>query len=240
MIIAILLMAVIVIGILGYNEAREIKMQAEQIEKITARTLNLTSVRENEFEIPVKDWENAGEKAEFIKTELDKFDRIQETLKEDFRKFYSEQALKRFKEAEFLQFLIDGQRKIDLQDEISEKSKGQIETVLADTGKFKNNFNQYKLFFADSDFDPYLLKLQTEEMNFENYLKGLYGKITYDSKKVTVKTASFNGAFKELKTKLIESLNDWVALQEKIKKEISKMGNDIWINPFHSSPVQKQ
>lgn len=234
-IIAILLMALIVIGILGYIEAREIKIQAGQIGKITSETLNLTAVRNDEFEIPVKNWENGAEKAESIKTELDKFDRMPEALKEDIGKFYSEQALKRSKEVEFLQFLIDGQRNIGLQDEASEKSKGQIETVLADTGNFENNFNQYKTFFAGSDFDPYILKLQTEETNFENYLKGFYGKMTYESKKVTVETAPFNNTFEELKIKLIESLNGWILLQEKIKDEISKMGKDIWINPFRQS-----
>jgi len=147
-IIAILLIAVMIIGILGYIDARKIKMQAGQIEKITVETLNLTPVRDGEFEIPVKDWENAAKKAEFIKTELDKFDRMPESLKNDVGKFYSEQASKRIKEAEFLQFLIDGQRKIGLQDEVSEKSKGQIETVLARIGDFKNNFNQDKLFFC--------------------------------------------------------------------------------------------
>ncbi len=229
---AIILMALIAVGIFGYVEAQKIRMQAGQIKKITAETLNLKPIKNDEFEIPVKDWENAADKSEFIRTELNKFDKMPELLKEDIGGFYSGQALKRMKEAEFLQFLIDSQRNIGLQAGISEKSKGQIETVLERIKTFKNDFNRNKLSFTGSDFEPYALKLQAEETNFESYLKGLYGKMTYDSGKVMVETASFSNAFDEFKVKLIESLNDRVLLQERIKGEISRMGKDIWVNPF--------
>jgi hypothetical protein len=232
---AFFLIITIIIGILGYIEAREIKTQAEQIKEITAETLNLKPVRDDEFELPIKDWGSVAQKTESIKTDLNKFDRMPKLLKEDIEKFYSEQTAKRMEEARFLQSLIDNQRKIGLQDKISEKSKGQIETVLNDIEKFKNEFNQEKSFFAGSDFDSDIMKLQIEANNFENYLKMLYGRMTYESGKVSVETTSLNNIFEELKIKLIESLNGWVSFQEKIKGEISNMGANIWINPFISS-----
>ncbi|MCX6737531.1 MAG: hypothetical protein NTX26_02245 [Candidatus Parcubacteria bacterium] len=231
-IIVIVLLALITIGILGCIKAQKIKTQAKQIKQITADTLNLKSIREDEFELPIQDWENIAEKAGEIKVELNKLDKAPALLREDMLVFYSEEALRRAKETKFLQLLIDGQRQIGLQEPISEKSKGQIETTLDRIGNFKNNFDQEKLFFIGSDIDPLILKLQTEELNFENYLKGLYGKMTYEDKKVTVDANSLSNAAEELKIKLTKSLNDWVLLQEKIEQGISNMEKVFWVNPF--------
>lgn len=231
--ISILILAIIVIFVFwGFLEAREIKAQTQQIKEITFPTLNLRSIKANEFEMPIGDWKNNAEEFEIIKADLDKFDKTPPSLKENLEKFYSSEAQKRLNEIEFLQFLIDSQRKIDVQDRPNQKSKGQIETVLSDTQKFVNDFSKYKLNFVGSDFEPYIINLEKEEKNYENYLKSLGEKMTYESGKVAVKSDSLNSALEELETKLTESLNNWVSLQKKIKEGISEMGKNIWINPL--------
>lgn len=230
-IIIIILLSVVAIGVLGLVRAQKIKEQAKEIENFTALTPDFNPIREDEFEIKVNDWENYAREALFIKNKLTEINYLSINLKENLNNFYSEQAQSKADEAKYLQILIDGQRYVDLMNESTKKSKGQIESVLSDLSKFQNDLNQ-RSSLLEPEFDSYIVKIMAEQTNFKNYIVKEYNKMNYESPAVEIKTTSFNNAVEDFKKAIIKSLNDWIKLQNEIKIQVLQMGQIIWANPF--------
>ena len=230
-IISIILLSVVVIGVLGFVQVQKIKEQAKELQGITSSTLNLNPIRENEFEIKVNDWENYAKEASSIKNKLTEIKYLPIGLKGDLNNFYSEQVQNKAAEAKYLQILIDGQRHVDLMNESTKKSKGQIESVLGDLNKFQNDLNQNNS-SLEPEFDFFIVKIMTEQTNFKNYLVEEHDKMNYESQAVEIKTTSLNTAVENFKKALTVSLNDWVDLQNKIQNQILQMNQTVWVNPF--------
>ena len=210
---------------------KESRSRQEELQGITASTLNLIPIGENEFEIKVNDWENYAKEAALIKNKLAEINYLPINLKENLNNFYSKQAQNKAAGAKYLQILIDGQRYVDLMNESTKKSKGQIETVLDSLNKFQNDLNQNNS-SLEPEIDSYIVKIMAEQANFKNYLVNEHDKMNYDSPAVEIKTTTLNDAVEDFKKVLIASLNEWVDLQNKIQDQILQMDQIIWTNPF--------
>ena len=230
-IIIIILLSVVAIGALGFVRAQKIKEQAKELQSITASTLNLNPIGRNEFEIKVDDWENYAKEAPSTKNKLTEVKYLSDGLKKDLDNFYSEQAQNKTAEAKYLQILIDGQRRVDLMNESTKKSKGQIESVLGDLSKFQNDLDQNNS-SLDPKFDSHIIKIMAEQIAFKNYLLIKHDEMNYESPAVEIKTTTLNNTVEDFKKVLIVSLNDWVDLQNKIQDQILQMSQIGWVNPF--------
>lgn len=227
----LILLSVILIGALGFFRAHKIKQEAKKLQDITYSTLNLNPIAESQFELNISEWEKYAQGAPSVKNEIGGINYLSVSLKENLNNFYSDQAQNRVKEVKYLQFLIDGQRYVGLTEDLSKKSKGQIESVLDELDKMQNNLNQNNLSLGP-EFSSYIDKIETEQINFKNYLLEEHDKMNYESPAVEIKTTTLNNAVENLKKAIIKSLNNWIGLQDEIKNQILEMGKINWVNPF--------
>jgi len=83
-------------------------------------------------------------------------------------------------------------------------------------------------------FNTLFNKAEQEAMTFKNSLSELNIKMDDNSPSVQLSSAGFDKAIDELKQEIANSLNEWVNLQNDIKKEVSDLANCNWINPLKS------
>jgi hypothetical protein len=229
-IIIIILLGVIGLGVWGYLKAQEVKKQNKEIQQITADTLVLEKINQNDTEIALSGWKKLAEKATSTGNDLDNIASAPSSLRESVSQFYGAQAQDKYEEAQYLQFLIDGQQKMDLKS-TQPKSKGQIETVLSEFNKLQNNINQNSLSLGP-EFNTQMKKAEQEAETFVASLNNLISKMNSESPATQISSAGLDKAADDLKQAIIESLNKHVDLQDKIKKEISDLSNINWVNPF--------
>lgn len=229
-IVTVILLIAAGLGVWGYFRAQEIKKQAKEIESITADTLNLQTVSQDDEQIVTSDWKNLAEKAPTIKSELAEITVTSNTLREKLFQFYDTKAEDKYKEVQYLQILSDGQSGMALKN-TQPKSKGQIETILDEFDKFENNLNQNNLSLG-SDFNTLLTKVRQEASSIKSSLTIMQTGMTYSSPPVQISSAGLDKAIDELKQTIAKSLNDQVDLQNEIKNEISNMSKVNWINPL--------
>lgn len=227
-ILIILILAGIGVGVWGYFRANKIKDQAKEIEQITANTLNIEPVKQDESEIPLSTWKNLSDKALAIKTEIDKNSVVPDSLKEKASQYYSAKAQDKYKEIQYLQYLNEFQSEMDLKNN-QPKSKGQIETILS---KYDQLTKQVINLSIGPEFDSSRLKVEQEMAMFKSDLTNMSSRMDYTSPAVQLSSAGLDKAIDELKQELIKSLNDFVDLQNGIKDEIAKLGKASWVMPF--------
>lgn len=230
MIVTVILLISAGLGIWGYLKAQEIKKQANEIESITADTLNLQTVSQNDEQIRISDWKNLAEKAPIIKSELAGITATSDSLREKLFQFYGTKAEDKYKEVQYLQILSDGQSGLGLKD-AQPRSKGQIETVLDEFNKFENHLNQKNISLGP-EFSDLLTKVQQEAVSIKSSLTFMHAGMTYSSPSVQISSAGLDKAIDELKQAIAKSLNDQVDLQNNIKNETSEMAKTNWINPL--------
>lgn len=218
------------IGVWGYFKAQQTKEQGKQLQELTADTMALKEINSSDFEIELISWENLAEKSSSILNELGKITAMPEALKNKINQFYSAKAQDKYKEAQYLQFLLDGQRKMGLK-ENQPKSKGQIETVLAEFDKMQKNLDQNKL-TSGPEIDVALTKFHQEAPIFQASIMDIANNMNYSSPGVQLSSAGLDRSIDELKQAIIKSLNDHVNLQNDIKDDISGMANANWVNPL--------
>jgi type II secretory pathway pseudopilin PulG len=229
-IIVVIILAILGIGILGYIKAQDLKKQGKEVEQITADTMKLMRTNSNDPEISLTDWKNLSDKAPTIKSDFEKITTVPNSLKNNLDQFYSAKAQEKYKEAQYLQFLLEGQSSLDLKNN-TPKSKGQIETVLSEFDKLQNNLSQSDLSLGP-DFSTMQKKVEQEATAYKSSLTDLASKMDFNSPSVQLNTAGFDKAVDELKMAIVDSLNQWVDLQDSIKQEISDLANKNWVNPF--------
>lgn len=229
-IIIIVLLLAAGFGIWGYTKAQEVKKQGKALEQITADTMTLKEINQSDFEISLSDWKNLAEKSSLILSELEKIAAAPEALKNKISQFYSAKTQDKYKEAQYLQFLLDGQRKLDLKS-TEPKSKGQIETILKEFDNLQNNLTKNNLSLGP-EFDTQTKKLEQEAATYKTILTDLYNKMNSSSPTTQISAAGLDKAVDDLKQAIMKSLNDWVELQNDIKNDISGMANANWVNPL--------
>jgi len=217
-------------GFWGYIKAQEVKKQGKAIEQITNGTMGLKEISSGDFEIPLGDWKKVSDSMRLVENKLVSFNAIPLSLQKKINDFYSSEAEVKYKEAQFLQTLIDGQRKMDLKN-TQPKSKGQMETVLSEFDKMQKSLDQNPL-ASGAEIDAALTKFHLEAPLFQKSVMDLANQMNFSSPAVQLSSASLDKAIDELKQALMKSLNDHVQLQNEIKKEISDLANINWVVPF--------
>jgi hypothetical protein len=228
-IIAVAVLIIIAFVALGFFKAQDIKKQGRELEQMTINTMVLERIESGDFEISLSKWKNLVDSAPIMKSDLEKFSGVSNSLKEKIDQFYF-QANEKYKEVKYLQFLLDAQRKLDLKS-TQPKSKGQIETVLQNFAEVQSGLSQND-FSLGEDFDSQLAKMQQEANIFKKSLNDLVGNMGYNSPAIQVSSAGFDKAIDDLKQTVKESLNDWIDLQNEIKLKISDLANINWVNPL--------
>jgi hypothetical protein len=229
LVVAVVLAAV-GFGVWGYLKAQGTKEQNEKLEQITSDTTNLEPVNQSEAEISLSAWKNLSEQSSTIGDELEGITVVSGSLKENAGQFYGAMAQDKYKEAQYLQFLLEGQRKMGLKD-AQIKTKGQIESTLKAFDELQSNLTQNDIALGP-EYDTVLEKVEQEAATFRKSLVDLSDKMNYDSPGVQLSSAAFDKAMDELSQKIIESLNEFVDLQNKIRDEISAMTKANWVNPL--------
>jgi len=221
-------------GIWGYAKAQDAKKQAKELEQITAGTMDLKKIDSNAVEISLSEWKNLSDKAPSMATELASITLVPESLKNEVGDFYSAKAQDKYKEAQYLQVLLEAKRRLGLDAKAgAEKSKGQIETVLKELDNLQNEVNQKNLSLGP-EYDTQMKKLEQEVTTFKTSTSDLASKMNFDSPSVQLNSAGLDRAIDELKMAVSKSLNDYVELQDKIKNEISGLATGNWVNPLSS------
>ncbi len=224
--------AIFVVGIgfwiWGYLKGQEIKKQGQQLEQITSDTLKLATVNSDSFEISLSEWKNLSEKAPSIIDQFETISAASDLLKEKANRFYGAQSQDKYREAQYLQILLNGQRTMDLKNTQS-KSKGQIESALKQLEEFQNSLSDLSL---GPEFNEELAKLNQESSTFKESITRLNEQMSYSSSSVQLDSAGLDKAIDELKQALIKTLNDFVDLQNSIRDEIQKMSSTKWFNPL--------
>ncbi|MDH4358886.1 MAG: hypothetical protein OEV37_03045 [Candidatus Berkelbacteria bacterium] len=231
-IIVIVLLAGAGFGVWGYLKAQNIKKQGEDLRQITSDTLSLKSIEPNDVEVSLEEWKNLSENSSSIRNEMSKISNIPSGLESNLSQFYSDKSQGKYKEAQYLQILLDGQRKLDLQAKTeNKKSKGQIETILNELREIQNQINQSNLSLGP-EFDLLMKELQQEADSFLSETAKVAEGMNYESPAIQLNAAGLDKTIDELKTAVTKSLNDWVSLQDKIKDEIGKLSTANWVNPL--------
>jgi len=218
------------LGIWGFVKAQQVKEQGRELQELTADTMVLKEINPSDFEIELAGWRNLAEKAPSIKQELDKISTIPGPLANKVFQFYDAKAQDKYKEAQYLQILLNGQRKLDLKS-IEPKSKGQIETILAEFEKMQNNLTQSDISLGP-EFNTLKTKLEQEAGTYKTNLTDLYNKMNSSSPATQISAAGLDKAVDDLKDALVKSLNEYVQLQNEIKRDIANLANANWVWPL--------
>ena len=110
----ITLFAVAGFGVCGYLKAQEVKERGQAMGQIAAGTLNLETLKQDQTEISLLPWKNLSENSTRILKELETVIVAPDDLREKVGEFYSARAKDKYVEAQYLEVLIDVQRKLDL------------------------------------------------------------------------------------------------------------------------------
>lgn len=227
-ILIVIVLASVIFGIWGYFIAKDIKTQGKEIEQLTNDTLELKTITMNENSVQLEHWQNLSDKSSSILNEMEKYSVISDTLKKNTSEYYGVQAQDRYKEAQYLHFLNEAQGSLDLKSTQS-KSKGQIETIAKYYDDLIISGNDLSL---GPKFDGSRHKVEQEAEAFRENLNNIVVQMNNESPPVRLRTADLDKAIDELKQEIIQSLNDWVDLQNNIREEIANMGKTNWIMPF--------
>lgn len=230
MIAVVVLLLGVGFGAWGFVKAQSIKEKAKEIQQITAETLVLREINQSDFEINLAGWKKLVDDSVSVKNELDKIENVPENLKNKIFQFYDAKAQDKYKEAQYLQILLDGQRKLDLKS-TEKKSKGQIETILQEFDILQKNLTQSDISLGP-DFNNLKTKLEQEAGIYKTNLTDLSNKMNLSSPATQLSVAGLDKAVDELKDALIKSLNDYVQLQNEIKSDIANLANASWVWPF--------
>lgn len=230
LITAVILLLAIGLGLWGFVQAQSIKEKGKEIQEITSGTLVLEEINSGEVEIDLTDWKNLAEKAQSIKNELEKQENSPVELKNKISQFYDAEAQDKYKEVQYLQILLDGQRRLDLKS-TEPKSKGQIETILAEFEKMQSSITKNDISLGPK-FNTLKTKLDQEAGLYKTNLTDLSNKMNLTSPATQLNVAGFDKAIDELKDALIKSLNEYVELQNEIKNDIANFANTNWIWPL--------
>jgi hypothetical protein len=226
--LVIVLLLVVVFGIWGYIKAQDIKKQGSEIDQITSGTLALTPVNQNGAEISLSAWKALSDQSTSVLSRLEKLSAAPDSLKNKASQFYSAKAQDKYKEAQYLNALLVGQRGMDLKSS-NPKSKGQIETTLKSLDKMQSELNNLAV---GPDFNTLLRKAEQESAKFKEESTNISSKMSFESPAVQLSSAGLDKAMDELIQAISKSLNSWVDLQNQIRDEISAMSKANWVNPL--------
>ena len=227
-ILTVIVIAGIGFGVWGYVEANKIKQDWENINRLIGETMVFEPIDQNQDILNLDGWEMLHERAPELLSELQNYDIASVSLKEKLNEYYGPQAQDRYKEAQYLQFLNEAQGSLDLKS-TQPKSKGQIETI----AKYYDD-----LIISGDDlslgpkFDDSRHKVEKEAETFRENLNDIVVQMNNESPPVRLRTADLDKAIDELKQEIIQSLNDWVDLQNEIKDEIANINRAAWVIPF--------
>jgi len=228
--VIIIILAGVGFGIWGFAKAQKSKEQGKELERITAGVLVLNKIETEDVEVSLTEWKNLSEADPSIKDELEKVSSIPHSLQNKMNEFFSAQPADKYEEVQYLQLLLDGQRQLDLKNQQA-KSKRQIEEIVKAIDNLQNEINQKGLSLGP-EYNQTMKALETEAEAFKANCNNIISKTAYDSPATQLRTAGFDKAFDVLKLTIIQSLNNYVDLQDSIKKEIADLANSNWINPL--------
>lgn len=226
--VTIVLVFAIIFGIWGYIKAQDVKKQGAEVEKITAGTLALTPVNQNATEIALTPWKTLSDQATSVLSRLERLSAAPESLKNKASQFYSAKAQDKYKEAQYLNALLAGQRGMDLKN-TNPRSKGQIETTLQNLDKMQAELTRLSV---GPEFDTVLKKAEQESAKFKEEANNIGSKMSYESPGVQLSSAGIDKAMDELIQAISKSLNSFVDLQNEVRGEISSMSKANWVNPL--------
>jgi hypothetical protein len=226
--LVIIVLIAVIFGIWGYIKAQDIKKQGAEIDQITSGTLALTPVNQNGTEISLSAWKTSSDQAASTLSRLEKLSAAPDSLKNKASQFYSAKAQDKYKEAQYLNSLLVGQRGMDLKS-TNPKTKGQIETTLQNLDKMQSELSSLAL---GPDFNSLLDKARQESAKFKEESTRISDGMNYDSPGVQLSSAGLDKAMDELIQAISQSLNSWVDLQNQIRDEIGSMSKANWVNPL--------
>ncbi len=229
LVIAIVLAAV-GFGAWGYLKAQEFKKQAQQIQQIIEETANLETVNQSDGEVSLNGWKTLSERSVGARTELEDISAISGELKEKVGRFYDAAAKDKYKEAQYLNLLLEGQSEMALKDTTA-KSKVQIDNVLKAYDNLQTEITKNNLSLGPQ-FEVTLSEMEQEAPIFRSTVADLSSKMNSTSPSVQISSANFDKALDGLIQQIVRSLNDWVDLQNEIKNEVSQITKSNWVNPL--------
>lgn len=229
LVIAIVLAAV-GFGAWGYLKAQEFKKQAQQIQQIIEETANLETVNQSDGEVSLNGWKTLSERSVGARTELEDISAISGELKEKVGRFYDAAAKDKYKEAQYLNLLLEGQSEMALKDTTA-KSKVQIDNVLKAYDNLQTEITKNNLSLGPQ-FEATLSEMEQEAPIFRSTVADLSSKMNSTSPSVQISSANFDKALDGLIQQIVRSLNDWVDLQNEIKNEVSQITKSNWVNPL--------
>lgn len=229
-ILAIAIIAVVIFGIWGFVKAQTVRDRAKDLDQLTTDLLVLEEVDPYGTQIPLADWKNLADRSSSIMEEIEKLSDIDESLKQKMNEFFSVKSIDKYREAQYLQLLMNGQEKLNLKNE-QPRTKAQIEEILDTLRQTQNEINNKNLSLGP-ELDQARKTAEIEAEVFMEECNSIAVRMTPDAPPTQLKMANFDKATDELKMAIAQSLNEYVRLQNEIKQEISNLVSSSWINPL--------
>ena len=226
----IIIIATVGIGIWGFIEAQSAKRQSQELEDITSDVLKLNKIENSNTEISLIEWEDLANGSSLIGKKLEKNPSIPRSLRDKMEEFFSAKPSDKYREAQYLQVLLEGEVRFNLKDQ-QPKSKEQIEEIVKAIDETQNEINQKGLSLGP-EYNQKMKDLEKETASFKTSCNDIVSKTTSDSPPTQLSSAGMDKAMDDLKTAIINSLNNYVDLQDEIKREISGMATANWVIPF--------
>ncbi len=228
--LTIVIIAIIAIGIWGYVKAQSVKQEGRELDQIALQFMVLEEIEPKDVSVPLQSWKNLYNNTTVIKEQIDTFDTIPSSLKDKMNEFFSVKLADKYMEVQYLQLLMNGERKFNLKDQ-QPKSKGQIEEVVKAIEATRKEIVDNNLSLGP-EYNEKMKELEKETDSFLNMCNDIISKTTYESPATQLGTAGMDKALDSLKAEIIQSLNDFVGLQNEIKREVSNLVSSNWINPL--------